>query len=314
MTQDHTTTRGRRERPVPPGPLRDFAQGLRDLRGAAGNPSYRAMERKAGYSASALSAAAAGDRLPSLAVTQAYVGACGGDQDEWTRAWYAIRAGLDTTPAQPPLRPRRRLALLWLILVALALIGLVAAGTLPKIRMSALGSSQASAAPPDLAFTAVAGPSCPRDATRSVRIDGVPGKDGWKDAGSGGWTGAGCGAGFLFSELTSDRRTARQNTFQWRFTTGLRGQRQCFVAVYVPKSPLAGQRVWYTVKDGFGDDARTVAEFTLDQHMRQGTWAPAPVPVVIAGGQVMVEITDTGKGNTTGDQSMAAGPVRLSCV
>jgi hypothetical protein len=167
-----------------------------------------------------------------------------------------------------------------------------------------------------LAFSAVAGPSCPRDTTRSVNIIGAPGRAGWKDARAGGWTGAGCGEGFLFSDLTYDSGAAGQpaNTFQWRFTTGLRGRHQCAVGVYVPKSGLAGQRVWYTVSDGFDKDARTVAEFTLDQRMRRGTWVAAPSTVTVAGGLVMVEIRDTGKGNTTGDQSIVAGPVRLSCV
>ncbi|MEV0830513.1 hypothetical protein [Nonomuraea rubra] len=167
-----------------------------------------------------------------------------------------------------------------------------------------------------LAFSAVAGPSCPRDTGRSVNIIGAPGRNGWKDARAGGWTGAGCGEGFLFSDLTYDPATTGRpvNTFQWRFTTGLRGKHQCAVGVYIPKSGLAGQRVWYTVSDGFDKDARTVAEFTLDQHMRQGTWVAAPSVVTVTGGLVMVEIKDTGKGNMTGDQSMVAGPVRLSCV
>ncbi|MCP2357547.1 hypothetical protein HD597_004567 [Nonomuraea thailandensis] len=168
----------------------------------------------------------------------------------------------------------------------------------------------------DLAFSAVAGPSCPRDTTRSVNIIGAPGRAGWKDARAGGWTGAGCGEGFLFSDLTYDPAAAVRtaNTFQWRFTTGLRGRHQCAVGVYIPNSGLAGQRVWYTVSDGFDKDARTVAEFTLDQRMRRGTWVAAPSTVTVTGGLVMVEIKDTGRGNTTGDQSMVAGPVRLSCA
>ncbi|MGW4799933.1 hypothetical protein ACWEPC_46700, partial [Nonomuraea sp. NPDC004297] len=167
-----------------------------------------------------------------------------------------------------------------------------------------------------IAFTAVAGPSCPRDGSRSVRIIGAPGRNGWKDAKAPGWTGAGCGNGFLFSERTYDPKAVgvRSNAFQWRFTTGLRGRHRCAVGVYVPKSGLAAQRVWYTVSDGFDEGARTVAEFTLDQRMRQGTWVAAPSPVTVAGGLVMVEIRDTGKGNTTGGQAMAAGPVRLSCL
>ncbi|MFC6005479.1 hypothetical protein ACFPZ0_28545, partial [Streptomonospora nanhaiensis] len=78
-------------------------------------------------------------------------------------------------------------------------------------------------------------------------------------------------------------------------------------------SKLSGQRVWYSVRDGFDEDAHTVAEFTLDQSMRRGAWVPAPVPIVVTSGLAMVEIQDTGKGNLTGDQSMTAGPVRLTC-
>ncbi|MFB9476115.1 hypothetical protein ACFFR3_42035 [Nonomuraea salmonea] len=165
------------------------------------------------------------------------------------------------------------------------------------------------------AFLAVAGPSCPRDARRSVRIDGLPGRDGWKDARAPGYTGAGCSDGFLFSELTYDpaAQTHPRNVFQWRFTTGLDGQHQCFVGVSIPQTGFAGQRVWYTVKDGFDQDARTVAEFTLDQRMRRGKWVAAPTPVVIGTGLAMVQITDTGMGNTSGDQAVVAGPVRLAC-
>ncbi|MEV0829654.1 helix-turn-helix domain-containing protein [Nonomuraea rubra] len=338
MIHQDTTTRGRRERPVPPGPLQEFAQGLRDLRMAAGNPSYRAMERKAGYSSSALSAAASGDRLPSLAVTKAYVGACGGDQDEWARTWNALREDLDNqahdgeAPARPsPARRPRRARLntgivkLSALLVAVGVTGLATAGALRDDllfraisttddgKKQAKGDGEKPAGNGRPAFTAVAGPSCPRDTTRSVRIDGMPGRDGWKDAAASGWTGAGCGDSFLFSELKPRGAANPRNSFQWRFTTGLRGAHHCTLTVYVPKSQLAGQRVWYTVSDGFDEEARTVGEFTLDQSVRRGQWVPAPVPLVVTSGLVIVEITDTGRGNATGNQAMAAGPVRLAC-
>ncbi|SEG88743.1 hypothetical protein SAMN05444920_106297 [Nonomuraea solani] len=344
MIHQDTTTRGRRERPVPSGPLQEFAQGLRDLRWAAGNPSYRAMERKAGYSSSALSAAASGDRLPSLAVTKAYVGACGGDQDAWAGKWNTLRAELDNKtnddeafagPAAPAHRPQRvrararlnrRVIKLSALLVALGVTGLATAGAfrqdvLFRFLSTKDGETKQTTQTAQTAqttrptFTAVAGPSCPRDTMRSVRIDAMPGRDGWKDAGASGWTGAGCGDSFLFSELKAGTRGAARprNAFQWRFTTGLRGPHQCTLTVYVPKSGLAGQRVWYTVSDGFDEEARTVGEFTLDQRMRQGQWVPAPVPLIITSGLVIVEITDTGRGNTTGNQAMAAGPARLSC-
>lgn len=77
---------GRKERPLEPGPLHDFAFDLRELR-ADTRMTYRAMARKAGYSASALSAAASGDMLPTLEVLLAYVAACGGDVAEWERRW-----------------------------------------------------------------------------------------------------------------------------------------------------------------------------------------------------------------------------------
>ena len=63
---------GRPERPVDPeaGPVQRLAHQLRELRRAAGGPSYRAMARTAGFSATTLSQAAAGERLPSLAVVR----------------------------------------------------------------------------------------------------------------------------------------------------------------------------------------------------------------------------------------------------
>ncbi|MEU0413465.1 helix-turn-helix domain-containing protein [Streptomyces griseorubiginosus] len=60
-----------------------FAHELRLLRQKAGSPSYRAMARRTGLSVSALSRAAAGERLPSAAVVRAYVEACDGDPDLW---------------------------------------------------------------------------------------------------------------------------------------------------------------------------------------------------------------------------------------
>ena len=103
---------GRQERPLRPGPLYEFARDLRRLRDGAGSPPYRLVARKAGYSASALSAAAGGDMLPSLEVTLAYVGAVGGDQQDWRRRWEGLAVRLrhtdpgllapDAVPADPP--------------------------------------------------------------------------------------------------------------------------------------------------------------------------------------------------------------------
>jgi helix-turn-helix protein len=72
------------------GPLQAFAHDLRLLREKAGNPTYRALAKTAGFSASTLGEAAGGVRRPSLDVTLAFVGACGGDVEAWQERWYQL--------------------------------------------------------------------------------------------------------------------------------------------------------------------------------------------------------------------------------
>ncbi|MET9002700.1 WD40 repeat domain-containing protein [Amycolatopsis sp. NPDC004169] len=69
------------------GPVELLAAGLRELRRQAGNPGYRALAARAGYSAPTLANAAGGKQLPSLAVTLAYVRACDGDPIVWEQRW-----------------------------------------------------------------------------------------------------------------------------------------------------------------------------------------------------------------------------------
>lgn len=86
----------RRPRPVNPdeGPVQAFAFDLRALRESAGNPTYRALARVAGYSATTLGDAAGGVQLPTLEVTAAYVGACGGDVAAWRVRWQEVNREL----------------------------------------------------------------------------------------------------------------------------------------------------------------------------------------------------------------------------
>jgi transcriptional regulator with XRE-family HTH domain len=95
---------GRPEQPLDPGagPIAGFAHELRQLRRAAGLPSYRTLARKAGYSASVLSTAANGVHAPTLPVVLAFAGACGGDLIDWEQRWRRlekeIAPGLSVRP------------------------------------------------------------------------------------------------------------------------------------------------------------------------------------------------------------------------
>ncbi|MEO3843080.1 hypothetical protein [Streptomyces sp. B22F1] len=102
---------GRREKPVDPsaGPVQRFAYELRKLRTEAGGPTYRQLAARGPYSVTALSQAAAGDRLPSLPVALAYAEACGGDRGEWEWRWRQAAAEDAEQPlphggAAPPYR------------------------------------------------------------------------------------------------------------------------------------------------------------------------------------------------------------------
>ncbi|MFF4015232.1 NB-ARC domain-containing protein [Streptomyces sp. NPDC001843] len=94
---------GRPEKPLAQdaGPATAFALELRRLRAAAGSPSYRELARRALFSASVLSDAAAGYRLPTLQVALAFAEACGGDRADWERRWRAAagRAGDEPGPS-----------------------------------------------------------------------------------------------------------------------------------------------------------------------------------------------------------------------
>ncbi|MEV0143886.1 helix-turn-helix domain-containing protein [Nonomuraea sp. NPDC050733] len=72
------------------GPVGRFASELRTLRQKAGGLTYRAMAKRAGYSVTTLSQAAAGERLPSLPVVLAFVEACDGDVAEWESRWREV--------------------------------------------------------------------------------------------------------------------------------------------------------------------------------------------------------------------------------
>ncbi|WP_409180653.1 helix-turn-helix domain-containing protein [Amycolatopsis sp. VS8301801F10] len=93
----------RAEQPLPADGtvLTEFAQALRQVRKAAGTPTYRALARRAHYSSSTLAEAAGGKILPSLEVTVAFVQACDADAGEWERRWHATASRI-AADAPPP--------------------------------------------------------------------------------------------------------------------------------------------------------------------------------------------------------------------
>ncbi|GAA3884032.1 hypothetical protein GCM10022243_55980 [Saccharothrix violaceirubra] len=94
--------RGERPLDVGDSPLLRFAADLRSLRDRSGGQSYRQLGARAHYSATTLSDAAGGRRLPTLAVTLAYVRACEGDVDEWEDRWHQVAAEVLPTPEPVP--------------------------------------------------------------------------------------------------------------------------------------------------------------------------------------------------------------------
>jgi WD40 repeat protein len=86
--------RGERPLDAGAGVLLEFAADLRRLRTEAGSPTYQQLASRAHYSVATLSTAANGRKLPSLAVTMAYVKACDGDTVDWEKRWHATAAAL----------------------------------------------------------------------------------------------------------------------------------------------------------------------------------------------------------------------------
>jgi hypothetical protein len=87
---------GRRPKPIEGEieALALLAADLRRLHHAAGNPPLRTMAMRARYSASTLSEAASGRRLPTLPVVLAYVSACGADPEGWEERWRRVAAAV----------------------------------------------------------------------------------------------------------------------------------------------------------------------------------------------------------------------------
>src|SRR3954447_18225656 len=91
------------ETSIPNGlPARLFAEQLRSLRTAVGDPSFRKMAGRSGrISHTTLHEAAAGTRFPSRETTREFVRACEADEAEWRLRWQDAQPTADVvTPSE----------------------------------------------------------------------------------------------------------------------------------------------------------------------------------------------------------------------
>jgi hypothetical protein len=186
-----------------------FAEQLRTLRSAAGDPSFRKMAGRSGrISHTTLHEAAAGTRFPSWETTREFVRACEADEALWRRRWEdAQRPGLAARPggdgdlapviaASPPkeegvlqvveypraedgVAPTRRRRLPWLNAAAVVLVVAVAAvlGVTVRGRSGSGGSGTPTASPSAVASpstTAFSDSLIPGDSSRFVGDVTIP--------------------------------------------------------------------------------------------------------------------------------------------
>jgi hypothetical protein len=269
----------------------------------------------------------AGEQVPSLTVTLAFVTACGGDVAAWADRWAALcGAPLPGPSAGSAFVPRRRrrtrlaLALGGVAAVPLALAGvlLISAPQAPP-RMVAGTSAGAPTEPSAVVappvYRDIAGPGCPVDETRDINVSGAPGEAGWREATGGSWTADGCDDRFLYTELRFDPLVADnpENYFQWLFTLAEPTAQLCRIEVFVPESARAAAVVWYDLADRFDDFDVAIGRFAVDQAANQGRWVVGGT-VPVDTGVLLVQIGGDGEGLPAGRQSIAAGPVRISCA
>lgn len=79
-----------------------FAAELRELRAAAGSPSFRQMARTTFYSSTSLAEATRGIRMPTEGVVAAFATACGAEPLIWTARLHRAMAAASEPAAQVP--------------------------------------------------------------------------------------------------------------------------------------------------------------------------------------------------------------------
>ncbi|CAM4082010.1 helix-turn-helix domain-containing protein [Kibdelosporangium persicum] len=265
-------------------PVQQFAHDLRELRRQVGNPSYRELAKRAHYSASMLSTAANGRKLPSEAVTLAFVRACGGDTEEWKRRWREVgaRVGAATavnggesatreTAVEPEHKPAQSRRWLWYLC---ALVVLAVAGGLVAFLLV-----HQQPPPQKRTFSAIAAEDCRQDETRRIGMNpgGPDGASGWSLEPLGGFAGDGCGGGYRYTPGSgTDKPGTGPDNFSWVFRPDLPGESTCAVRIYIPNgNPMrvGGSPAHYSVESG--PDGAVIDTFTIDQQAHKGSWVDA---------------------------------------
>jgi hypothetical protein len=282
---------GRREETVDPGagPVQRFAHELRELRRRAGSPSYRSMAVVAHYAATTLSVAASGRVLPSLAVTLAYVRACGGEPAEWQARWEAVAAAdrpaepPSPVPAEPPspalaeppvpaeppspvLRWRVRWAAAVLVgLTALSMAG-AATGLVDRTGASPFPTASAEPAPARAIVNATIGADCPSTVGQvSVHTASSPA---WSVGTLGGWTGDRCFGEYYF-ETPPGNDAIAGNRVEWTMPALPVMPMDCLVSIFVPNTAHASGSAEYEVSDR---PDHTIDTQIVSQEGHRGDW------------------------------------------
>lgn len=312
---------GRPERPLDPdaGPRERFAYDLRMLRQQAGQPTYRELARRAHFSDTTLSVAAAGTALPSLEVAVAFVAACDGDVEEWTRRWHAVDAELRAAPSAAPAalpprgrwkKPRRSSVALGVLAAALVLGG-SALGALAVATRGhpAGGGDRPGPAPlpsvPGVSsfyktFTATAGPGCPAQPGASFAVSGS-----WQRE-TGGHAAptadVNCGGVFLAARLSQDSRHPA-STAEWGFDTN--GALRCSLSFWVPPVSGAAGAARY---DLIAANGRVLAHYTINEALDAGLYVSTP-RYRLTSGKLRVRLTNAGRGTGL----VTAASVNIGC-
>jgi hypothetical protein len=148
-----------------------FAEQLRSLRTAVGDPSFRKMAGRSGrISHTTLHEAAAGTRFPSWETTREFVRACDADEAQWRRRWEEAQRSapisadapaeldapdtVDTTEARDDVAGGGRHRLRWLAAGAVAAVVVVAVlGATVRGRAAPDGISAEPATPTSTPFS-----------------------------------------------------------------------------------------------------------------------------------------------------------------